>query len=73
MLSLDRTGAEHMLGIHHQLLLPVLDLIRMHLELIGEIGQGYALLGLRPTTPKSALQPVANPPCWAPKTAVSST
>ena len=40
MLSLDRTGAEHMLGIRHQLLLPVLDLIRMHLELLGEIGQG---------------------------------
>ncbi len=40
MLSLDRTGAEHMLGIRHQLLLPVLDLIRVHLELLGEIGQG---------------------------------
>ena len=40
MLSLDRTGAEHMLGIRHQLLLPLLDLIRVHLELLGEIGQG---------------------------------
>ena len=40
MLSLDCTGAEHMLGIRHQLLLPVLDLIRVHLELLGEISQG---------------------------------
>ena len=39
MQATDRTGAEHMLGIRHQLLLPVLDLIRMHLELLGEIGQ----------------------------------
>ncbi len=40
MRSLDRTGAEHMLGLRHQLLLPVLDLIRVHLELLGQIGQG---------------------------------
>ena len=36
---LDRTGAEHMLGLRHQLLFPVLDLIRVHLELLGQIGQ----------------------------------
>ena len=29
-----------MLGLRHQLLLPVLDLIRVHLELLGQIGQG---------------------------------
>ena len=33
-------GAEHMLGLRHQLLLPVLDLIRVYLELLGQIGQG---------------------------------
>ena len=40
MRSFDRTGAEHMLGLRHQLLLPVLDLIRVHLELLGQIDQG---------------------------------
>ena len=40
MRSLDRPGAEHMLGLRHQRLLPVLDLIRVHLELIGQIDQG---------------------------------
>ena len=40
MCRFDRTGAEHMLGLRHQLLLPVLDLIRVHLELLGQIGQG---------------------------------
>ena len=40
MCRLDRTGAEHMLGLRHQLLFPVLDLIRVHLELLGQIGQG---------------------------------
>ena len=40
MRRLDRPGAEHMLGLRHQLLLPVLDLIRVHLELLGQIGQG---------------------------------
>ena len=51
MLSHNRTGAEHMLSIRHQLLLPVLDLIRVHLELLGEIGQGTLSLELRPTRP----------------------
>ena len=40
MCRLDRPGAEHMLGLRHQLLFPVLDLIRVHLELLGQIGQG---------------------------------
>ena len=40
MRRLDRPGADHMLGLRHQLLLPVLDLIRVPLELIGQIDQG---------------------------------
>ena len=51
MRSLDRPGAEHMLGLRHQLLLPVLDLIRVHLELLGPDRPGYALLERRPTRP----------------------
>ena len=38
MFRLDRPGAEHMLGLHDQLLLPVLDLIRVHIELLGQVG-----------------------------------
>ncbi len=33
MLSLDCTGSEHMLGTSNKLLLPVLDSIRVHIEL----------------------------------------
>ena len=39
MLSLDGTGSKHMLGTRYQFLLPVLDLIRVHIELPGELSQ----------------------------------
>ena len=36
MLSRDYTGSEHMLGASNKLLLPVLDLMRVHIELPGD-------------------------------------
>ena len=37
MLGLDRVAAEHILGAFDQALLPVLDLIGMHIKLFGQL------------------------------------
>lgn len=40
VLRLDRAALEHVLGAFNQAFLPVLDLIGMHVELLGQLSQG---------------------------------